>query len=221
LRLNRFAAGTTASALVTTLFGAVTLLTAGAPSHAQTIPAEIGIGHHYATTNLVVSKPLSKTSRLGYFHLSTIGIDYDDTDANDLAIQNLLFVRLPGSLRLAGGAFHSERGFSPTLGVQYVRGGRDLFVLVAPRVNVESDPSYSVFSIVRYKPSLTESTRLYLGAQLLNTFDARRHIKSYQWLRVGLEIRGTQFGLAFNLDEDGPDPGVELGVGVFVRREIF
>jgi hypothetical protein len=203
------------------LLGILSLHTASSLAYAQAIPVELGIGHRYATTNLVVSKPFSETSRLGYFHLSTIGIDYDETDANDLAIQNLIFLQLPGSLRLAGGAFHTERGFSPTLGLQYVKGGRDLFLLVAPRVNIDSEPSYSIFSIVRYKPRLTETARLYLGAQLLNTFDARRHIKSYQWFRIGLEIRGTQFGLALNLDEEGPNPGVDVGLGFFVRREVF
>ncbi|MEX2154224.1 MAG: hypothetical protein WD825_12865 [Gemmatimonadaceae bacterium] len=50
---------------------------------------------------------------------------------------------------------------------------------------------------------------------------AHRHIKSYQWMRAGLDIRGTQFGLGVNLDEAGPKPRVEASAGVFVRREVF
>ncbi len=192
-----------------------------AAAYAQPIPVELAVGNRYATTNLVVSKPFTETSRLGYFHLSTIGIDYEDTATNDLAIQNLLFYEVVDGFRVTGGAFHTERGFSPTVGMQYVRAGKDLFLLVAPRVNVDSDPSYSIFSIVRYKPRLTESTRLYLGAQLLNTFDASRHVKSYQWVRIGVEIKGTQFGLALNFDENGPHPSVAYNFGFFVRREIF
>ncbi len=55
----------------------------------------------------------------------------------------------------------------------------------------------------------------------LNIFDAGGHVKSYQWVRLGLEIRGTQFGLAANFDEFGPDPDAYFSMGLFVRRELF
>ena len=56
---------------------------------------------------------------------------------------------------------------------------------------------------------------------MLNLFDANAHIKSYQWIRLGLEARKFQFGLAANIDEMGPEPIVESNFGVFVRKEIF
>lgn len=192
-----------------------------APAVAQPIPIEVTVGDDYASTNLVVSRPFTPTSRLGFFHLSTLEMDYEDESRNGIAIQNLAFLELGGGLRVTGGAFHSERGFSPTAGLQYIRPGRNLFVLVSPRVNIESDPSYSVFSIVRYRPQLTTNVRLYAAAQLLNSFNAERHLRSYQWLRLGVEVKGTQFGLAVNLDEDGPDPELAFNVGMFVRRDIF
>ena len=40
-------------------------------------------------------------------------------------------------------------------------------------------------------------------------------------MRLGLEAKGLQFGLAFNLDEFGPDPSVDTSFGVFIRKEIF
>lgn len=192
-----------------------------APATAQPIPVELTVTEDYATTNLVVSRMFTPTSRLGFFHLSTIEMVYEDESQNGMAIQNLMFVQLPREFRVTGGAFVSERGFSPTAGMQYIKAGRDLFVLLAPRVNIESDPSYSVFSIVRYRPQITPTTRLYLGAQLLNTFSAERHLRSYQWLRFGLEVKGTQFGLAVNLDQEGPARHFSHGLGAFVRREIF
>lgn len=56
--------------------------------------------------------------------------------------------------------------------------------------------------------------------QALNTVDATSHIKSYQWLRFGLDFRGTQCGAAVNFDEFGPHPDLQVSVGLFVRREI-
>lgn len=201
---------------------AILLLFGAAHTTAQPIPVELTITDDYATTNMVVSKTFSPTSPLGFFHLSTIEIDYDDTSTTNFALQNQIFAELPGGLlRFTGGAFHSERGFNPTAGAQIIKATGNAFVLVAPRVNFGSSQSYSVFSLVRYRPQIHEGVRLYLGAQLLNTFSAERHLRSYQWLRAGLEVKGTQFGLALNFDEDGPDPRVVTSVGVFVRRELF
>jgi hypothetical protein len=94
-------------------------------------------------------------------------------------------------------------------------------VLVSPRVNLESDPSYSVFSILRYAPASGWASGLYLSLQALNTFDSDRHIKSYQWLRLGVDVGGTQLGLGVNLDEEGSSPDLQTSVGLFVRRELF
>jgi len=64
------------------------------------------------------------------------------------------------------------------------------------------------------------ANKLYLAIQALNTFDTDSHIKSYQWLRAGLDIKGTQFGAAVNFDEFGPHPDLRLTAGLFARREI-
>ncbi len=119
-------------------------------------------------------------------------------------MQQLLFFEPVKGFRLTGGAFYGGPGFNPTAGMQYVNAGRVLFMLISPRINIESDPSFSIFTILRYKPDIARNTKLYLAAQLLNTFDTSDHIKSYQWLRVGLDLEGTQFGIGVNFDEFGP-----------------
>ena len=55
---------------------------------------------------------------------------------------------------------------------------------------------------------------LYASLQALNTFEANGHIKSYPWTRMGLEIKGTQFGLAANFDELGPNPPLKFSTGI-------
>jgi len=180
-------------------------------------------GDAYASINLVLTKPVAPGSRWGVFHQSTLVAGYDEDEVeDDVAMQSLLTFAPGGGFRLTAGTFYgSVPGVSPTVGMQYLRPGARWFVLVSPRVNVERDPSYSVFSILRYTHGTAPKTRLFLSLQALNTFDADRHIKSYQWMRVGLDMRGTQFGLGVNLDEAGPKPQVEARVGLFVRREIF
>lgn len=199
---------------------ALHLLTCGARADAQPIPIELTLGRDGITTNLVVSRPFTKTSPIGFFHLSTLQFGYERDTETDMAIQNVLFAELGGGFRAIGGVFNTQRGFSPTAGLQFIKANRDLFLLVAPRVNIGSDPSYSIFSIVRYRPPITSRLRLYAAGQLLNTFDADQHIRSYQWLRIGLELKGTQVGFALNFDQRGPRRTASVDPGVFIRREI-
>jgi hypothetical protein len=204
----------------TVLFTA--LLLAAYFSFSQPIPVEFMAGNRYATINVVLSKNFSQTSRFGFFHLNTLTMNYSDKNKNDLALQNLLFFEPLKNFRITGGAFYSTKpGFSPTAGIQYINAGKKWFILISPRINIESDPSFNNFSIIRYKTRISEKTILYTSLQALNIFDATGHIKSYQWVRTGMEIKGTQFGIAFNFDEFGPNPKITGNFGVFVRKEIF
>lgn len=189
---------------------------------AQPVPVEFMAGSAYASINVVMSKSLAPDSRFGFFHLNTMVMDWQDREENDLTMQNLLFFEPVEGFRLTGGAFYATRpGFHPTAGMQYINAGRKWFVLLAPRVNIEQEPTWSIFSILRFKPALNEHVSLYTSLQLLHLFDAEGHIKSYQWMRVGVDKAGTQFGFTVNLDESGPSPEVAFSAGVFVRREIF
>ena len=76
-------------------------------------------------------------------------------------------------------------------------------------------------TIIQYKPEINDRVKLYTRLQMLNLFDSEGNIKSYQWMRLGLEIKQIQFGLAASLDEYGPNPSVESNLGVFIRKEIF
>jgi hypothetical protein len=189
-------------------------------AYSQPIPVELMTGHRYATVNLVVSKSFTPASRFGFFHMNTIGVVYDNKEENDFSMQDLLTFEPLKNFRLTGGAFYGKPGFKPTLGMQYLITGKKLFILIAPRVNIESDPAYDFFSIVQFKTALSENTKLYTRLQLLNLFDSGGNIKSYQWVRIGLEMKGVQFGAAVNFDESGPDPTVEYNAGLFIRREI-
>ena len=190
--------------------------------YAQPIPVEFMAGNRYATANVVVSKNFKENSPVGFFHLNTLTMDYKDRNGDDLALQNLLFYEPVSHFRITGGAFYATKpGFSPTVGMQYIYAGKNWFVLCAPRVNLESDPSYNVFSILRYKRRMTEQVGFFASVQALNIFDAAGHIKSYQWTRIGLEMNRIQFGLAANFDEFGPNPDIQFRTGFFIRREIW
>lgn len=198
-----------------------TALVSTRAAHAQgpAIPIEFAAANRYASANVVMTRDLADGSRFGFFHVSTAVLDYDGDD--NLSLQNVLYFEPIDRYRLVGGlSYTSSAGISPTVGAQYVRGGGARFIQLTPRVNIQDDPSYSIFTIVRYGVGNPPGLGPYLSLQALSTFDGDGHIKSYQWLRLGLETSGNQFGVALNFDESGPEPDFEISVGLFVRREI-
>jgi hypothetical protein len=197
------------------------LLLNGLIVSAQPIPVELMLGQKYGTVNLSFSRNFSPDSRLGFFHMNTVQFDYKDKNGNSFILQDQIYVETFKNLRIAGGVVYSNGGFNPTIGLQYVYSGKKFVFLCAPRVNIESNPSYDIMTIVQYKHELNDRIKLFTRLQLLNLFDSGGNIKSYQWMRLGLEIKGIQFGLAADVDEYGPDPSATGNFGVFLRKEIF
>jgi len=179
------------------------------------------MGNKYGTVNMVLDKRFSQNSRFGFFHINTVQFDYNDKLRNGFILQDQLYVETIKNLRVSGGVVYSKGGFNPTAGLQYVYGGRKLFFLCAPRVNIESNPSYDIMTIVQYKPEINDQVKLYTRFELLHLFDSVGNIKSYQWFRLGVEVKGIQFGLAADVDEYGPHPSATGNFGVFIRKEIF
>lgn len=188
---------------------------------AQPIPVELMMGNKYGTVNLAFGKNFSQTSKFGFFHMNTVQFDYKNKNNNSFILLDLAYYEVIKNFRIAGGVAYSKGGFDPTAGLQYVYSGKKLLILFAPRVNIESNPSYDIMTILQYKPQINDKVKLYTRLQLLNLFNSDGNIKSYQCMRLGVEVKGIQFGLALDLDEYGPIPSVTSNFGLFIRKEIF
>lgn len=199
----------------------ILLFLTGVIVNAQPIPVELMMGNKYGTVNLSFSRNFSPASKFGFFHMNTVQFDYKEKANNSFILQDLAYFEVIKNLRIAGGVAYSKAGFDPTAGLQYVYSGKKFLFLFAPRVNIESDPSYDFMTIVQYKPQINDRVKLYTRFQMLNLFNSEGNIKSYQWLRLGLEVKGIQFGLAADFDEYGPHPAVDSNFGLFLRKEIF
>ena len=191
------------------------------PLFAQPIPIELMAGNKFMSFDLSFSKSFFENSKLGFFHMNTLQVDYDERANNSFILQDLLTCKVVKNLKIVGGAFYGMPGFNPTLGLQYNIVSKSTFFLFAPRINIITEPSYDFMTIFQYKLQLNEKAILVTRLKMLNIFDANSHIKSYQWFRLGLETNGIQFGLAADFNENGPQPKVETNFGVFIRKEIF
>ncbi|HPF51638.1 MAG TPA: hypothetical protein PK335_08675 [Draconibacterium sp.] len=187
---------------------------------AQPMPIELMFGNDYGVFELSFSKNLAKDSKLGFFHMNSVEFGYDG-NYSSIILQDLLYIEALKNFRVAGGLAYTPGGFNPTAGLQYIISASKFFFLCAPRLNIKNDYSYDIMNIIQYKTPLNDHLKLFTRAKFLNVFTPNENIKSYQWFRLGLETKGIQFGLAFNLDERGPDPTLTTNWGAFIRKEIL
>lgn len=206
---------------IRTLLAILVFLITGFVAKGQPIPVELMMGNKYGVVDVAFSKNFSQNSKFGFFHMNSVQFDYNEEFKNSFLLQDLIYVEAIKNIRLVGGVVYSKAGFNTTAGVHYIYTDEKVVFLCAPRVNIESQPSYDIMTILQYKTPLNDKLKLFTRLKLLNLFDKGGNIKSYQWLRLGLEIKGIQFGLAANLDEYGPHPSVESNFGLFIRKEIF
>jgi len=187
----------------------------------QPMPLELMLGNKSGSVNFLTIRNFSPNSRLGFFNNNTIRFDYKDAAKNSFSLQNLVYVKIFKNIRVAGGVSYNSGGLMPTAGLQYVYSSKKLFFLMVPQVRININPSYSILTILQYKQEINDRIKLVGKVQLNSSFNAAGNIRSNQWMRIGLDIKGTQFGLAVNLDEKGPDPSVESNFGVYLRKEIL
>jgi hypothetical protein len=164
---------------------------------AQPIPIELMMGHKYGTVNLSFSKDFTQKCRLGFFHMNTVQFDYKDKNNNSFILQDQIYIETFKNLRIAGGVVYSNGGFNPTAGLQYVYGGKKLFFLCAPRINIESDPSYDIMTILQYIPDIfgerminkgIKSKQLRYSAVCIH-LDHSRSYKSESSIKKNIEMR--------------------------------
>jgi hypothetical protein len=188
---------------------------------AQPIPVELMLGSNYGSVNVTLTKKFSPESRFGIFLLNSVEFDYNEDYKNSLILKNMLFVETFKNLDIVGGPIYTNSGLSPQAGLLYTLVKEKFFFLFNPGINIESDPVYDIMTIFQFTPKINDRFKLYTRVKFLNVFNANGNLKSYQWIRLGVQTKGLTFGLGFNLDEHGPAPSVESNFGLFAQKELF
>ena len=105
------------------------------------------------------------------------------------------------------------------VGVHYFRATEKWVVYALPSININDKLAYSWFSIIRFTPGLGKEWKGYVSLELFSAFNRDGHVSSAQRLRLGIDKKGYQFGLAINLRETGRsfEKG-DANPGVFLRK---
>ncbi len=112
-------------------------------------------------------------------------------------------------------------GSGVDVGVHYFRASKRFLIYALPSINLSNSLAYSWFSIVRFTPTLTKFWSGYSSLELFSAFNRLGHANSVQRLRMGLDNRGYQFGIALNLGQQNKEwKHSNTNFGIFFRKQF-
>jgi hypothetical protein len=188
------------------------------------IPIELFLGNSRLGLQSIINKNLPECKRFSFFSVTNFESDYSqNADGLDFINNSQISFDIYKGFGVSSGAnINKVTGLSPTLGLQYVFANPKWLFVVTPNLIFSTGNTASFLSILEYKPKLTDQLKLYSRVQGLynHNIKSSAHERSYLQLRIGIEYKNYQFGLASNLDYFGPNRSFKDNYGVFIRANL-
>jgi hypothetical protein len=206
------------------LFIALFFLTRSLTIQAQSGTADIMAGHEYLHYQHSLAYEFNKNSGLGWQHLATLIKRYQQdkkspTLKDEIMNQVYLTARISQSILIKGGLFYTNAtGYKPSIGIQYAIRKSNWMMVVSPRVDLVKKGAFEMFLATEFRPSLSGNIRLYSRVQAMSSVSLKQHNRSYQLIRIGIEMKSMQLGAGLVFDEYGRNRSVQCNSGIFVRK---
>lgn len=214
-------------ALLPTSFAAAQAPPAPAPT--EPVSVEVLAGHRLLVFQSVIIKPFAPGSKFKFFGLATASAGYQNQPSQNstILLATVKYEFLPHLSVFGGAGFRTLPGFRPTGGLDYVRTSPVWLLVVKQSVDLSPTHNLQSLFLVAYKPRFSKKLGLYSRVQGQYIENPRApegagsHVLSYLFLRLGLDYRQVQFGLAANYNWISPRQQQQQdNYGVFVRKEF-
>ncbi|PBQ30947.1 hypothetical protein CNR22_03895 [Sphingobacteriaceae bacterium] len=181
---------------------------------------EVVLGNKYTWYQYSASKKLSE-SKFGVFGTGSLIAPYKENKKEELMNQFYLTYELLKGIKASVGSFYSTQpGFRPSVNIQFFKAVKNLTVLAVPRIDICKNPSYDLMFLLEYKPKIAGQLPLYSKFQSMFNFSGDKHNRSYQYLRLGINLKHLQTGIAINFDAYGPAITYRRNYGLFIRKDF-
>lgn len=188
--------------------------------YSQAIPLEVMLGSRNYYQQFSIVKETS-VKRVGFFNASSLLLIYDERKLSELMSQSYLTYGLSSHIKLGVGTFYATApGLVPSFNLQFTYRTKSIFFAASPRIDVKSNPSFDLMTLLEVKPALSQRIRMYFRLQTMFNYSIVRHNRSYQYLRLGTEYKNAQFGIALNRDSFGQNFRSFINYGLFFKVNI-
>nr|WP_315225067.1 hypothetical protein [uncultured Flavobacterium sp.] len=187
------------------------------------IPVEVVVGNRAVAHQMYLNKYLDSTSRFGYFGYFRYETPYENRQESTFLGQSLVFYDVAEGISLGGGGYVTNVGFFPQLIAGYSRNAGNISFMAFGTFEPVKSPNSEIFVLVSYSPPLNKSGSLKLFSQLIGSynFSYKNNLQynfANQYLRLGLDYKDWQFGLATDLVQESPKGLLPTNTGMFLRR---
>ncbi len=186
------------------------------------IPIEVMFGNEEIYFLGILNLPFEKGTKLGYFGVASALVPYENARSNnEIVISNSLTYSLSQKwYATAGLQFHYSKGAVPFTGFQFFSANPKWLFLFSPNLQLAPTINFETVGIVEYKPKLSKGLRLYSRFQGIynQNLDDGAHERSLLYLRAGISLKRTSFGVGLNIDIYGPERQSEQNYGIFINH---
>ncbi len=120
--------------------------------------------------------------------------------------------------------FNSVAGFSEKITLLIIKKSEKLTFIINPSIaysNTISNLTAELFIQMQFMQPLKKDWYFLTYANLFTNWGGiNKHLRSYQYLRIGLSKKNNQFGFSFNSDVYGIAPISKISAGFFFRKVI-
>ena len=181
---------------------------------------ELMPGHKFLFTDVQFLKNFDPAYRFTLFSRTRARIVYDNDQVDFFSGAYLNYTSPSGFGGSVVGRI-TQAGSDVDLGAHFFKQSSTLSFFGLASASITNVGVYSWFSILRYRPALSEQWKLYISLELFSALNKGTHLASTQRIRLGLEIKSYQFGLATNLTQIGDEfSGINENIGLFLRKEF-
>ena len=162
-------------------------------------------------------KTFDQAKHISFFSRSRATVDYDqNTDLFTGGYLNYTSkVGLGGTI--LGRISSLSSGFD--VGPHFFKRKSNWMLYALASIELSNELGYSWFSIFRFTPSFNDNWKLYSSLELFSNFNDAGHVASVQRIRLGLDYKSYQFGLAINLSGIGRNYQIkDENPGIFLRK---
>ncbi len=205
------------------------LKTANVPAQGVPIPIELLAGNQGFSTQLILSKQFSPTSKFGFFNVTSFASGYEQANQiTSFISQSCLTAEVLKGISVIAGLSAMDfpttsLNVRPTAGLQYLLLSKDVSVFVLPRFDLTQTYNFEMLAVFEYKPMLSKNWGIYTRVEGLYNYNTKLgyHEITEINLRLGLSYKNVQFGVGSIQDFYGPDSYNVNNFGLFVKTDLF
>ena len=191
-------------------------------THIEYIPSNIKTDFSYYSI-----QPLTNNNALSLSTIAFFQKFYKQKDIafNEVGVQTTGYWNFSKSVSIGPTLyFNSVAGFSEKVTLLIVKKTKKLTFVINPSIaylNNKSILTTELFVQIQFiQPLKNDWSFLSYTNLFTNLGNINEHLRSYQYLRIGLSKKNNQFGLSFNSDVYGIAPVLKISGGFFFRKII-